>query len=288
MAVNVTTAEEQLTNLALFVMNVNMFPVFFTAHFAMASIIVREDSKDLGTRFRQNHPFATWVCTVVTSVSGVFLANFLFGDPLIDILKDNTLVIFITVLWYLINYSPFDIVFKVAMFRPVFLLASSLQECLRIRFIYLGVLQAAKVYPGGYVIIIIGGVIKGNGYGFIKIVERLMRGKFTPTTNDLLDVTYFAKSSLYASVLFLLHHIKVLTMPIELLYFGIVATFVLLRLVIILGGIKDPLLPLESPIYTLLFGSGVEKKDKAEQGNTEKTEKVTKDTDNDKKEKKTK
>lgn len=35
-------------------------------------------------------------------------------------------------------------------------------------------------------------------------------------------------------------------MPIELLYFGIVATFVTFRLMIMQGGVEDPLLPLEN------------------------------------------
>ncbi|CAG5128949.1 unnamed protein product [Candidula unifasciata] len=289
MAANISSLEEQVFEFAAFMKNVDMFPVFFTAHVSLACLVVREDSKDLGTKFRQNHPFTLWLCTVIASVSGVFLANFLFGDPLVDILKENKLIAFITILWYLINYCPFDVVYKVVALRPVFLTAAILQECLRLRFIYLGVQQAAKLYPTGYVIIIIGGVIKGNGYGFVKIVERLIRGKWIPTTNDLLDITYFAKSSLYASVLFLLQHMEVLAVPVELLYLGIVVAFVTLRLIIVLGGVRDPLLPIELPICTLLFGSGAEDKDTGKTDGVVKKEKVIKNgNDREKQDKKIK
>ncbi|BFY99125.1 hypothetical protein BsWGS_02165 [Bradybaena similaris] len=286
MATNISSVGELVFQFAVFLKDVDMFPVFFTAHISLACFIVREDSKDLGVKFRQNHPFTLWLCSVIASVSGVFVANFLFGDPLIDILQQNKLVVFISVLWYLINYSPFDVVYKLMTFQPVLLVAVILQECLRLRFIYLGVHQAAKIYPTGYVVIIIGGVIKGNGYGFIKLVERLVRGKWIPTNHDLLDITYFAKSSLYASVLFLLQHLKVIDVPVELLYLGIIVFFVTMRLTIVLAGIKDPLLPLESPICTLLFGSGAEDKEKTDMVKKEKV--VKNGNDKEKQDKKTK
>lgn len=73
--------------------------------------------------------------------------------------------------------------------------------------------------------------------------------------------------------------------PVELLYLGIIVFFVIMRLTIVLGGIKDPLLPLESPICTLVFGSGAEDKEKT----MVKKEKVVKNgNDKEKQDKKTK
>ncbi|CAL1542357.1 unnamed protein product [Lymnaea stagnalis] len=274
MAANVSTVYS-LTELATYVMNVNMFPLFYGAHFVLASRIVREDSKDLGPKFKQNHPFASWFCTVIAGLSGVFVANFLFSHPLIDILKEHGLIIYITLIWYLMNYSPFDIVYKVMNLYSIVLIAAVLQEFLRVRFIYLGLQQAARVYPDAYIIMLIGGTIKGNGYGFIKIVERLIRGKWSPNTNEILHVTHFAKSAMYASLAFLLHNTKVIQVPIELLYLGIIIVFVVLRILIIVGGIADPLELLEKPVCLLLFGSGAvdtgkEKKEKKENEEKEK------------------
>ncbi|KAH9498461.1 hypothetical protein Btru_007544 [Bulinus truncatus] len=214
-----------------------MFPVFFAAHFTLAAIIVRDDSVDLGAAtFRQEHPFAMWCCTVMAGLSGVFVANFLFANPLVDILKEHQLIMFITLIWYLINYCPYDVMYKVCTSKPVKVVASVLQEFLRVRFIFLGLQQASKVYPGAYIILVVGGAIKGNGYGFIRIVERLIRGKWTPASNEILNMTYFAKSAVYASIIFLLHHIEVIMVPIEYLYCSVVAVFVVLRLTIIFEG----------------------------------------------------
>lgn len=51
--------------------------------------------------------------------------------------------------------------YKIVIFKPVKVIAAVLQEFLRVRFIYLGFHQAAKVYPGAYIIMLLGGAIKG-------------------------------------------------------------------------------------------------------------------------------
>lgn len=40
--------DEVLSQLGVYLMKVDMFPVFFIAHFIISCLIVREDSKDLG------------------------------------------------------------------------------------------------------------------------------------------------------------------------------------------------------------------------------------------------
>lgn len=68
----------------------------------------------------------------------------------------------------------------------------------------------------------------------------------------------FSKSALYASLLFLLHHGQLLQVPIELLYLGVLGAFVTFRMMITVGQVSDPLLPLESPFTSWLFGSASE------------------------------
>lgn len=250
---------DQVLQLGKFLMDVDMFPAFFLAHFIIASSLVREDSKDLGPTFRQDHPFTMWVCAVVAGLSGGWIMQFMFGDPLLEMLKETSLIVFLTFIWYMMNYSPFDIVYKAALSPPVILPASILQECMRVRFIYLGLQKAAQLYPGSYFIIIAGGAINGNGYGFIKLTERLIRGKWTPKENDLLEVSYFTKSGIYASIVFLLHHTGVMTSPIEVTYLATCVVFSVNRMVIMVLQVKDPLLQLEKPVCQLLFGGSAGK-----------------------------
>lgn len=47
-----------------------------------------------------------------------------------------------------------------------------------------GVTHASKIYPNAYVIMIIIGTLKGNGAGFTKLLERLIRGGWTPAAME--------------------------------------------------------------------------------------------------------
>lgn len=65
---------------------------------------------------------------------------------------------------YLLNYSPWDLMFKMSM-SPIFLIpASVVHEGLRLRFVYLGLIGAAKVYPKAPIVILLGGIIKGRKF----------------------------------------------------------------------------------------------------------------------------
>lgn len=50
-----------------------------------------------------------------------------------------------------------------------------------------GVSHAAKLYPNAYVIMILIGTLKGNGAGFTKLLERLIRGAWTPTAMEFMQ-----------------------------------------------------------------------------------------------------
>lgn len=63
---------------------------------------------------------------------------------------------------YLVNYSPFDLVYKLSKFLPFKLTIACLKEIQRAHKIQHGVQYAMKLYPGSYVIIGIIGVLKGK------------------------------------------------------------------------------------------------------------------------------
>ena len=56
---------------------------------------------------------------------------------------------------------------------------------------YDGVSHSLKVYPSAYLIALIVGTVKGNGAGFLKIFERLMRGVWTPNAIEILQPSLY-------------------------------------------------------------------------------------------------
>jgi len=62
---------------------------------------------------------------------------------------------------YVINYSPFDIVYKLCKFAPVRLLARAVDQVHVAHHIHHGVNYALKHYTGAYIIALLVGIAKG-------------------------------------------------------------------------------------------------------------------------------
>ncbi|CAH1974371.1 unnamed protein product [Acanthoscelides obtectus] len=80
-----------------------------------------------------------------------------------------------------------DVGYKLAKFLPVKIIFSAMKEIYRCKKVYDGVTHAAKLYPNAYLIMIIIGTIKGNGAGFTRLFERLIRGVWTPTVIEFMQ-----------------------------------------------------------------------------------------------------
>lgn len=88
---------------------------------------------------------------------------------------------------YVIFYTPVDVGYKIAKFLPVKIVCSAMKEIYRCKKVYDGVSHAAKLYPNAYLIMIIIGTLKGNGAGFTRLMERLIRGVWTPTAMEFMQ-----------------------------------------------------------------------------------------------------
>lgn len=64
---------------------------------------------------------------------------------------------------------PFDIGYKVFKFLPIKLVLALMKEVIRCKKVHDGVVHAAKIYPNGYLIMIIIGTLKGLFDSFSKI-----------------------------------------------------------------------------------------------------------------------
>lgn len=83
-----------------------------------------------------------------------------------------------------------------------------MKEVYRCKKVYDGVTHAAKLYPNAYLIMIIIGTLKGNGAGFTRLFERLIRGVWTPTAMEFMQpslyVTYLSFFKNYSKPIFYL------------------------------------------------------------------------------------
>jgi len=258
---------ESFLQMANYVTKLKMFPLFDIAHCVICCLYAREDIGSGAVQFSRRHVLASWLSSMLTIFSGGLICALLLGEPPLSALKNNQLLLVATVTWYAINYSPFDVAYKAAKFLPVKILLSGMKEVYRVKKINDGVNHAAKLYPTGYLIMIIIGTIKGNGSGFMRMGERLSRGVWTPGAFELLQPSFGTKSAIAAAILFVVdRQTDLIAAPHALLYFFLCIVFVYFKVSSALLGVGDPFLPLENLFCAVFMGGLTDSLAKALQG----------------------
>ncbi|KAK3763633.1 hypothetical protein RRG08_057053 [Elysia crispata] len=249
-------------DIATVVTKLKMYPYFDIAHYTLMCLAVRDDvhphsqqgSGSNAVPFSRKHPLSSWLSSMLICFAGSIIANFLLGEPVITPFKDHQSILTATAVWYLVNFAPFDLVYKLAKILPIKLVLSVLKETQRAHKIYHGVLVAAKLYPSAYIIIVLVGTIKGAGSGVMKNLDRLIRGIWIPGSNEILQPTFVTKASLVASIIFLCERLNMINIPHPLVYFGVVLFFVYFKLSSVILGIHDPFAPLENLFCAIFMG----------------------------------
>ncbi|MCL4133680.1 UNVERIFIED_CONTAM: hypothetical protein GTU68_065028 [Idotea baltica] len=248
---------EAFLEMANQVTKLKMYPYFDIAHCVICCLYVREDLGSGSLPFSRKHPLANWISSMITIFAGGFLSNWLLGEPILGAIKNNQQLVLATVVWYAIFYSPFDVGYKIGKFLPLKVLAAGMKEVYRVKKINDGVVHAAKIFPNGYLIMLMIGTIKGNGSGFLKILERLFRGVWTPNAVEILQPTFPTKASIAAALIFVLDKkTDLISAPHALVYFAICIFFVYFKLSSLLLGIHDPFVPFEN-LFCGIFMGGI-------------------------------
>jgi len=247
---------ESFLEIANQVSKLNMFPYFELAHCIITLLYFKEDIAGAHL-FSRKHPLACWVTAMISIFSGQMLACFVLGEPILAAFKNNNSLLIATGAWYLIFYSPFDFGYKVCKFLPVKLILSLMKEVIRCKKIHDGVVHAGAVYPNSYFIMITVGTLKGNGTAFLKVLERLLRGVWTPNAIELMQMSFPSKACIAASFIFVLDKkTDIIAAPAQLTYFGVVIFLVYFKLSSMLLGIHDPFVPFEN-LFCAIFMGGI-------------------------------
>ncbi|KAK3091179.1 hypothetical protein FSP39_017739 [Pinctada imbricata] len=244
-------------DIATKVTKLKMYPYFDVAHYLLMCVAVRDDIPPASAgspAFTRKHPLSCYISSMMLCFAGSFVANMLLGEPIITPLKDHNNLLTASIVWYLVFYSPFDVVYKAAKFLPCKLVACGLKEVQRAHKVYHAVLHTAKIYPNSYVVIVLIGTIKGAGSGLMKNLERLVRGLWIPGSNEMLQPTFVTKACFLAALVFLSERIGYITAPHPLVYFGVVIFFIYFKLSALLLGIHDPFAPFENLFCAIFMG----------------------------------
>lgn len=232
-----------------------MYPYFDIAHCLLMCQQVRTELGPTALTFSRRHPFSCWLSSMLMCFAGGLFACFLLGEPIITPFRRHDDLLLATIVWYLVFYSPFDLVHNLIVLKPVKVLLSLAKEIQRTHKISHGVAYAAKLYPESYIVQLLIGVSKGAGSGVMKVVEQLVRGSWTPTHHEMLHPSYTTKACVIASLVFTLERNSMyVTAPHDLVYLCVVGFFVYFKLSALLLGVTDPFAPIENLVCALFMG----------------------------------
>ncbi|CAF0808785.1 unnamed protein product [Brachionus calyciflorus] len=240
-----------------FLLKLKMYPYFDIAHYILMCLAVREDIQTYQStipNFHKRHPLACYLSSMLLCFGGGMLVHFLLGEPILDDFKTHQGLVLATACWYLVFFSPFDLVYKLVKFLPIKLGLSVLKEIQRSRKIFDGVNHGLHLYPNSYIIIVLVGALKGAGSGFLTIIDRFNRGIYLPNTNETLHPSFATKGCLVAAILFTAEKKLLLNVPRPVLFFVVAIVFAYIKVMSIFIKSFDPFVPFENLTAAVFFG----------------------------------
>ncbi|XP_070562424.1 trimeric intracellular cation channel type 1B.1-like [Ptychodera flava] len=236
---------------AQWVVNLPMFPVFDVAHYILMTLALRQDS---GIEFSRRNPLACWLCSMLSCFAGGVLANFLLGLPILASFENPVTLASASVIWYLVFYSPYDIFYKLTTFMPIMILVVALKEVSRPGKILSGIAQTAKLYPKAYHLMVLIGIVKASGSNWMKLFERMLRGVWIPTQNELLRPSFYTRECFIV-----LQKQGSLAMAQHHLVFAYTLFLVFWKVAMVATGAPDPFVQLEGLVCFIVFGAEEDK-----------------------------
>ncbi|XP_076008955.1 trimeric intracellular cation channel type A [Genypterus blacodes] len=185
-----------------------MFPVFDLAYYIVSILYLKYEPGSVEVSRRS--PVASWLCAMLYCFGSYILADIMLGSSPLDYFQHNSHILLASAVWYLIFYCPLNLFYKCVSFLPVKLVFVGLKEVVRCRKIAAGVHHAHHAYHHGFFIMVLVGYVKGSGVALISNFEQLLRGVWRPETNELLNMSFPTKASLYGAILFTLQESHIL------------------------------------------------------------------------------
>ncbi|XP_077574062.1 trimeric intracellular cation channel type A [Stigmatopora nigra] len=189
-----------LGDLAQAFSKMGMFPIFDVAYYIVSILYLKYEPGSVEVSRRS--PVASWLCAMLYCFGSYILADVMLGTSPIDYFQHNSHILLASAVWYLIFYCPLNLFYKCVAFLPVKLVLVALKEVVRARKIAAGVHHAHHAYHHGFFIMVIVGYVKGSGVALISNFEQLLRGVWRPESNEILNMSFPTKASLYGAILF--------------------------------------------------------------------------------------
>jgi len=224
-------------------------------------------------RFAHAHPFVTWLSSFATAYAGSLLGCLLTGDSILQPFTNASSLLYATIAFFVVFFSPFDLFARLFLLRPFNILLAIAAEIYRVGNIVAGVRVAASMplaatasFPAPLFVGL--AIAKGAGSSLLLPMIRLLRtggaaGGWSGHSNEILRPSLFLKATFWASLLMTAFQLELLPSHVTfaVVHVFLHVFFILLRLAATL--LPDPasLDPFKTPewiVGTALWGISVQ------------------------------
>jgi len=222
------------------------YPYFDFCHIILCVLAVR---KEAGRNFAWSHPVSAWISCVVASFAGSIVCGPLLGKPILGAVKDEYMVLMVTVVYIAIFFAPKDLVYDTIKLVPIYATICFLKEILRAKKVYKGLAEGRDAMPHGGSLLFIPVIIatlKGNGSGFAGPIVRFVRGDWQPANQEIVKPSVTTKLCFFAAIALTLVPDQ------DFIYLAIVGLFITVKLSSVFQQPVDPFKPLESIFWGII------------------------------------
>ena len=195
---NFVETNELIRIVQAFVYSVPIFPYLWIPHCIMMSLAVRATVG--GVKFAKSHPLACYMMAVVYTFPGGILASIALAEPPLAFLANTPSMVTMSITWYLIFFSPYDVFAKLIASMHLRYPLGFLQDFQRIQLVISAVQTIHALHPNTLLYPIVIATIKSSGLMFIKYVEAILFNVKLPTGFTVPNHT--SKTCILAAVLF--------------------------------------------------------------------------------------
>ena len=156
------------------VLTTPVFPYLWLPHVIIMTFFLRSSLGPSAVPWAQRHPFSCFTLGLVYCFSGGLVGLFLSNKSLLTILTWSPNLYSFSIAWYLMFFSPFDVVHRlVSSLTPVLPLMVAAQDWLRIAVVASGIRTTLEEHPTAFVYPVVFAVVTSNGFLIFKYFEQV-------------------------------------------------------------------------------------------------------------------
>lgn len=161
-----------------------VFPYLWLPHCALMCLALRATlAPGLGPlHFARRHPLSCYLLGITYTFSGKLVGLLLNNQSVLTVLTLSTPLYSYTVVWYLVFFSPSDLLYRLLTLLPLAPLLAAAQDWMRLAAVRTVVAAALVLHPQAFLYPVVLATLTSSGFMVVKYIEQVMlRGDLTFT-----------------------------------------------------------------------------------------------------------